>query len=261
MLLQVDLVKSTLRLMGLGQAVLADTLRAIAGKRLVDTDGEATVLELLAPATDAQVRALEAALHGPLPDEIRAALTVTTGFANGPLESFSILDLEGFGLEEVFPHAYSIAHDGYGNYWVLDVLPGADDWGPVFYACHDPAVIAYQAPSIDAFVQDLVALPPDDPRSPIDRVHDHIVHELWRGDRLIAQPTAIASSDPALREFASSLEPAALIADLRSPQLGDGFAWGKFGPRTTVQRHGTDRLWAITRPPAKPGLIARIFGR
>ena len=183
--------------------MLADTLRAISGRRLVDTDGEETVLELLPPATDAQIRALEAALPGPVPNEIRAALAVTTGFAAGPLESFSILDLEGFGLEEVFPHAYSIAHDGYGNYWVLDVLPDADDWGPVFYACHDPPVIAYQAPSIDAFVRDLIALPPDDPRSAIDRVHEHIVHDLWRGDALVPQATGVTSSDPTLREFAS----------------------------------------------------------
>src|SRR5688572_27132888 len=103
--------------------MLAETLRSIAGKKLVDTDGNVEVIELLPPATDAQIRALEVAVRGPLPDEIRAALAVTTGLANGPLESFSILDLEGFGLEEVFPNAYSIAHDGYGNYWVLDVLP------------------------------------------------------------------------------------------------------------------------------------------
>jgi hypothetical protein len=241
--------------------MLADTLRSIAGKRLVDMDGDATVLELLPPATDAQIRALEASLPGPLPVELRAALAVSTGLANGPLESFSLLDLEGFGLEEVFPHAYSIAHDGYGNYWVLDVLPDAVDWGPVFFACHDPPVIAYQSPSIDAFLQDLVALPPDDPRSPVDRVHDHVVHDVWRGDGLIAQPDAASSSDLTLRDFAASLDPNALIADLRHPQLGGGFAWGKFGPRTVIQRHGTDRLWAIARPASKPGLIARLFGR
>ena len=39
--------------------MLADTLKEIAGKRLVDTDGDVTVLELLPPATDAQIRALK----------------------------------------------------------------------------------------------------------------------------------------------------------------------------------------------------------
>ena len=140
--------------------MLADTLREIAGSRLVDTDGDVTILELLPPATDEQIRALEASIPAPLPNEIRAALAVSTGLANGPLESFSFLDLEGFGLEEAFPHAYSIAHDGYGNYWILDLLPDTSDWGPVFFACHDPAVIAYQSPSIDAFLRDVVAQAP-----------------------------------------------------------------------------------------------------
>ena len=242
--------------------MLADTLRSIAGKRLVDMDGKATVLELLPPATDAQIRALEASVPGPLPAELRAGLAVSTGLANGPLESFSLLDLEGFGLEEVFPHAYSIAHDGYGNYWVLDVMPNAADWGPVFYACHDPAVIAYQASSIDEFLRDTIALPVDDPRSAIDEVHERVVNRLWSDpSSLIAQGAAAVTSDAVLREFASSLPPDALIADMRAPKRGDGFAWGKFGPRTVIQRFGTHRLWAVARPPSKPGLLSRLFNR
>jgi hypothetical protein len=241
--------------------MLADTLKAIAGQRLVDTDGDVTHLELLPPATEAEMRALEAKLPGPLPDEMRAALAVTTGFANGPLESFSLLDLEGFGLDEAFPDAYSIAHDGFGNYWILDVLPGATDWGPVFFACHDPAVIAYQSPSIEQFVKDVVAVAPDDPRSPINHVHEKVVHELWRDhSALIQQATAAASSDPKLREFAGSLAPDAVIADLREPRTGSGFAWGMHGPRTEIRRFGTERLWALTRPPHRPGFFSRLFG-
>jgi len=242
--------------------MLADTLKSIAGQRLVDTDGDVTYLELLPPATDAEIRVLEAKLPGPLPDEMRAALAVTTGFANGPLESCGLLDLEGFGLDEAFPHAYSIAHDGYGNYWILDVLPDAADWGPVFFACHDPAVIAYQSPSIEQFVKDVVSVAPDDPRSLINHVHEKVVHELWRDhSALIEQPTAAGSSDPTLREFGALLSPDAVIADLRHPRPGIGFAWGMYGPRTDIRRFGTHRLWALTRPPAKAGFFSRLFGR
>ena len=242
--------------------MLADTLREIAGKRLVDTDGDVTVLELLPPATDAQIRALESSLPGPLPDEIRAALMVSTGLANGPLESFSLLDLEGFGLEEAFPHAYSIAHDGFGNYWILDLLPDATDWAPVFFACHDPAVIAYQSPSVEAFLRDVVSVAPDDARSPIDHVHEDVVNRLWGDDAsFIRQPDAAASPDPLLRAFAATLVPDALIADLRVAAVGSGFAWGKFGPRTVIERFGTHRLWALTRPPAKRSFLSRLLGR
>jgi hypothetical protein len=82
--------------------MLADALKTLAGTKVVDADGAVEVIELLPPATDAQIRALEAALPGPLPDEIRAALAVTAGLANGPLESFSILDLEGSDSRRYF---------------------------------------------------------------------------------------------------------------------------------------------------------------
>src|SRR5215212_7320298 len=101
--------------------MLADTFRNIAGLRLVDGDGKARTIELLPPATAEQVFRLEAAVPGPLPDEIRDALRVTTGWVNGPLGSFSLADLEGFGLEEAFPCPWSVAHDGFGNYWILDL--------------------------------------------------------------------------------------------------------------------------------------------
>src|SRR5918911_73743 len=103
--------------------MLGATLQELAGLRLRDEDGNERVLELLPPASEAELRQIEAAVPAPLPEEIRAALRVSKGLANGPLESFSLVDLEGFGLEGLFPHAYSIAHDGFGNYWVLDLLP------------------------------------------------------------------------------------------------------------------------------------------
>jgi hypothetical protein len=242
--------------------MLADTLRQLAGRQWTDTDGHVNTIELLPPATDDEIRALEVSLQGPVPGEILDALRVTTGMAAGPLESFSLLDLEGFGLDEVFPNAYSIAHDGYGNYWVLDVLPGGRDWGPVFYVCHDPPVIAYQAPSIEAFVRDLIALAPDDPRSAIDRVHESAVNRIWaEHPGLVPQPDALGSTDPVLREFASGLPGGATIADLRDARLGDGFAWGRHGPHTTIRRVGTARVWAVLPPAPRPGLLSRLFGR
>jgi hypothetical protein len=78
---------------------------------------------------------------------------------------------------------------------------------------------------------------------------------------LITQPAAGASTDPMLRDFAGALTATAMIADLRRPQLGQGFAWGRYGPRTSIERFGTERLWALTPPVQKPGLFARLFGR
>ena len=242
--------------------MLAELLRSLAGLRLTDEDGETHVLELLPPATEAELRKLEAALPAPLPEEMRAALGVSTGLANGPLESFSLLDLEGFGLEEAFPHVYSIAHDGYGNFWVLDLLPESGGWGPVFYACHDPPVIAYQSDTIETFLRDVVAMWQPGPRSAVDRMHEEDVHRIWRDDSGLATPAGAAGSgDAVLAAFAATLPLEARIADLRGAQPGQGFAWGRFGPRTEIRRAGRDRLWALIPPAPKPGLLRRLFGK
>ena len=50
-----------------GVTSLADALRALAGRRLTDADGETHALELLPPASAEELRVLESKLPGPLP--------------------------------------------------------------------------------------------------------------------------------------------------------------------------------------------------
>jgi hypothetical protein len=195
-----------------------------------------------------------------LPADVRDALRVAKGLANGPLESFSLIDLEGFGLEEMLPHAYSIAHDGYGNYWVLDLLSSTTTWQPVFYVCHDPPVLAYQSASIEEFLQDAIAMWQHGPRSPIDVVHEDVVHRIWReSPDLVPAPELRDAADPVLRAFAASLPPTALVADLRNAALGKGFNWGRFGPKTVIRRAGEERIWAVIPAGRRPGLLGRFF--
>jgi len=241
--------------------MLADTLRALAGRRLTDVEGHGHTIELLPPTTAEQLSRVEAAAPAPLPPDIREALGVATGLANGPLESFSLVDLEGFGLEEAFPCPWSVAHDGFGNYWILDLLPDSTTWGPVFFACHDPPVIAWQSATLDDFLRDVIALWDSPRRSPVAFVRDEVVHRIWR-DHPDAVPTAAATGgpDPLLRELALSLPASAVITDLRRAGLGQGFAWGRFGPRTVVTRAGRERVWAVHAPERRPGLFRRLFG-
>jgi cell wall assembly regulator SMI1 len=242
--------------------MLAETLRGLDGLRLKDDDGKEQVISLLPPATTAELEALERVLPAALPAEIREALLVSKGLANGPLESFSLLDLEGFGLEEVFPHPYSIAHDGYGNYWIIDLLPTSKSWGPIYYACHDPPVIVYQAAGVEEFLKDVIALWQPGPRSRVDLVHEDATSRIWSSNPM-ARPRdqVLTGSDPGLVRFAESVPPTALIADLRSAAVGDGFSWGAFGARTSLVRWDTEPVWAIIPPEKQPGLLRRLFGR
>ena len=241
--------------------MLAQVLLDLGGARLVDDDGASEVLELLPPATEGEIADLEDSLSVPLPTELRQALRVSAGFANGPLESLSLLDLAGFGMDDVFPEAYSMGHDGFGNYWILDLLPDGDECGPVYYACHDPPVIAYQSASPADFLHDVVALWQDGPRSPVDIVHEDVTPSIWASNTgLMSRDELDTSADPVLADFAAALPPEAVFADLRSATVGDGFAWGRYGPRTEWTRAGPHRLWA-TVPPQRRGLLHRIFGR
>jgi len=162
----------------------------------------------------------------------------------------------------MLPYAYSIAHDGFGNYWVLDLLPSTTTWGPVFYACHDPAVLAYQAPTIEEFLNDTIAMWQGGPRSRVDVVHDDVVNRIWSENPEETTPAALQeSADELLRTFVADLPPSARVIDLRHPALGHGFSWGRFGPRTTIRRAGEARVWALIPPERQPGLFTRLFRR
>lgn len=243
--------------------MLASAFQELAGARLVDDDGQEEILELLPPATAEVIAGLEARLPSSLPEEIREALQVSRGLANGPLESLDLVDLAELGLEDVFPHAHSIGHDGFGNYWVVDLHAGSSPWSPVFFACHDPPVIAFQSETVEAFVRDAVAMwQPGRPRSPVDQVHEEVTDRIWSTHAgIVTRHEALVSEDAVMRDFAEGLDPGAVLADLRSPALGDGFAWGRYGPRTSWTRCGTERLWATVPPQRRTSLLGRLFRR
>jgi hypothetical protein len=241
--------------------MLAETLRQLAGASLTDEDGHEESLELLPPATEEEIAGIGASFSVAIPTELRDAMLVSAGFANGPLESLGFLDVEAFGMEDLFPNAYPVGHDGFGNYWILDLLSEGDDCGPVFYACHDPPVIAFQSADISGFVRDVVALWQPGSRSSVDIVHEDVTSSVWASNKgILNHETALNSSDAILAEFASGFPDEAMFADLRSPKVGDGFSWGRYGPRTEWSRAGEERLWAVV-PPQRRGLLARIFAR
>lgn len=241
--------------------MISETLRELAGLAMTDEDGREERLELLPPATEAEIAEIEASFSNGLPEELREALRVSAGLANGPLESLGFLDVDGFGMEDVFPDAYPVGHDGFGNYWILDLLPDQDGCGPVFYACHDPPVIAFQSADLSSFLREVVGLWQPGHRSPVDQVHEEVTSSIWASNTGVRdRETALTSSDALLVEFASGFPEEAMFADLRAPQLGDGFSWGRFGPRAEWSRAGVQRLWAIV-PPQRRGLLARIFHR
>lgn len=137
----------------------------------------------------------------------------------------SLVDLAGMeggqALEELFPHALTIAVDGYGNSWCLDL--GGPEWGPVFFCGHDPPVVVYQAATGQEFAS-------------------------WG-----VLPEVLGCSERAL-----AVEGDWEWFDLRNPAPGDGFCWGLYGPRTELRRHPTERIFGRKKVPKKPWW--KLFG-
>ena len=99
------------------------------------------------------------------------------------------------------------------------------------------------------------------PATEAARMHEEVVHRIWREHPgLLTPEEAARRTDATLAAFAATLPVEARIADLRNAHPGQGFAWGRFGPRTELRRAGRERLWALIPPASKPGLLRRLYG-
>jgi cell wall assembly regulator SMI1 len=217
-------------------------------------------LEAEAGLSPDEIAALEEELGVPVPGELRALLAETSGI-DGVLD---VIDFTGRSLDvelsDVFPAGLPIAGDGFGNFWVLDVTPRDAELAPIFFACHDPPVVLYQSPNLGEFLHELFAMYVPPHVSAVDDVHEDRRFEVWRKNPGVVDHATALAGDESLRTFAVACGERYEFVDLRAPEIGMGFSWGRYGPRTDVRRHGDERLFAYARPEQKPGLLRRLFG-
>jgi hypothetical protein len=55
------------------------------------------------------------------------------------IEGVRFADIQGFGLEEVFPNAKELAVDGCGNSWIIDLTSESKTFAPIFFLLSRPA--------------------------------------------------------------------------------------------------------------------------
>jgi hypothetical protein len=228
----------------------AELMRSVEGMRWVDEDGDEDVVELLSPPSAAEIARLESTLGFPLPSEARELLRVGRGFHGGPLEAVDFTGLPaGATLEDAFPLAIPIAHDGSGNFWIVEPSPASDAWGPIYFLCHDPPVVIFQCPDTATFIEGFLELAHRPGEGPLHFVPEDAAMRVWRGDETaLERDAAMATDDPVLRDYAASLGPEFLIADFRDPVTGDGFS---LRDAEGIQRHRTERIFAFTRRRAE----------
>jgi hypothetical protein len=232
--------------------------RAQAGT-LVDEDGNVLALELLPGISNRELQEFAEQVPCRLPPEIAVLLGTCRGF-HGTIEQveFTGKDLM-FEFEAAFPYGLPIAADGYGNFWVVDLHPGTTTWGPIYFACHDAPVILYQAGSLEQFLRELFRMFEPPHQSLIDDVHEDRLANVWQmNPGVLSYEQCLRLGDPILSAFARELDERFQIIDLRLAKPGDGFSWGRYGPRTQIRRFGTHAVFAYQKPKS---IISRVFGR
>jgi hypothetical protein len=212
--------------------------------RFYDEDEELIELEMMPSISGAELEKLQSRIPAPIPPDVMELLEYSKGF-DGLLEKLDLTGKFYFEMADLFPWGLPIAHDGYGNYWVIDFTPQSTVWGPIFFCCHDAPVIVYQAHSLTEFLEDLLEFGTDMENSKLDKVHEDYHFKIWRENpNILTYQECINSTDPALSKFAALLNPGYFIIDLRNPKVGDGFSWGRFGPKTVLKRFGAERIFA-----------------
>jgi cell wall assembly regulator SMI1 len=227
-----------------------EALRELLSRRLVTVEvGEACQPDLLDPMTDAEIEALEEDIGAPIPAQVRELMRVAGGVEVDCDELAWNGRPFGQDVPGAFPCWLPILDDGAGNGWNVDIDPVTGAWGRVYYACHDPAVLVYQAPSLaDFIVQFADDCCQADREGQVSDVAARLVHRVWdTGGVLLAADELVASSDPVLRR-AGEQGTGGLVCDLRSPRIGDGFPWTRFGARTIITRPGPEPVWILQRP-------------
>lgn len=170
----------------------------------------------------------------PMPFELEEALRFSSGIKglSGPIAEVNlaggISDLEGLA-----PHGISIAEDGSGNFYYLEVLTNPTGLGAVYFVSHDPPFVVLQSLSAEEFLQDL------------------------RGGTLWTEPVRsrpghtwefAQEQDEAFKSFSSTFRSDWIFIDFRDARPGDGFNWARFGPYTRLRRAGRSAIFAMAAP-------------
>ncbi len=236
-------------------------LKNISLNEYIDEDGNEFGIDLLAPLSPEQIDALrQNCPKQNLPADITELLQYAAGFEFGPLQTISFDALDMFGLEQIFPRSIQLAGDGFGNFWILDLLSDGS-WGKVFFACHDPAVIVLYANDLAEFIYYLDEFGKDETSSHLNTIHEQTVFDIWQNNHGFIDANVAHSADHVLKSFAESLPDNFVFADLRNKPLKSGFAWGKHLVQDEkVIRHTSEFIWAFEKRKART-LFAKLFGK
>ena len=114
-----------------------------------DEDGEQYNLDFQEGLTNEQIEKLRDEFPSKtISPELEEILRMTKGWDGYGPEMVYFDSIGVFGFTELSPNSISLGTNGFGNYWVLDLLPNGK-LGKVFFACHVPAVLVINSQSLN----------------------------------------------------------------------------------------------------------------
>jgi hypothetical protein len=118
-------------------------------------------------------------------------------------------------------------------------------------------VILYQADSLEQYLSELFRMFKPPHQSLVDDVHEDRLAHVWQANPgVLSYEQCLESGDPILSAFTRDLDDGFQVIDLRRAKPGDGFSWGRYGPKTPVRRFGTHAVFAYQKPK---GFFTRLF--
>jgi hypothetical protein len=226
----------------------------------VDEDGENYTLDFKLGLTEDELKSLRSKFPANrIADELLEVLTETKGWEGYGLETAYFDSIDEFGFTELIPHSITLGHDGFGNFWVLEIKDNGD-LGKIYFACHDPAVLVIYCDTLNEFFKSLEEFYKNPGDNYLNDVHEKVVMDIWSTNQNIIDITDFRRSNNELSSFLNEFTGDNwVVADLRKGTKKDGFAWGRFGPNQFTRRHPQESLWVIQKK--KKGLLSKIFGK
>ncbi len=226
----------------------------------IDEDGQEFKLEFQKGLTKEEIEDYKSQFPNKTIDpELIEILRVTSGWEGYGPSPIIFDNATCYGYSELTPNATALAHDGFGNYWVLD-LDDNGNLGKVFFSCHDPAVIVLNSQSLNEFLFHLLEFYKDPSNNHLNEIHDKTAFSIWKSGGSTVSKKEFINANPEFRIFLSKyVGDNWTIADLRKSENKDGFAWGKYGPNQLIERHPSKLIWVIKNK--KQGIFARFVDK
>lgn len=239
-----------------------EIIQQLKTSQFTDEDGESYTLDFLPGYSKDDLEQIKHRFSKQaIPEDLAEVLSLTRGWEGYGIETVSFDAIGEFGFTQLLPASVSLANDGLGNFWLLDLDQNGKP-GKVWFACHDPAVLVIHSQSLNEFLQHVLAYHQAPSQGHLHEIQNDLVYAIWKDQSRMVALEAFLQANPDFQSHYESYEQDKwMVADLRVGTNKQGFAWGKYGMNQSIHRHPTELIWLIDRhQPEKKGFFSRLFG-